>query len=97
MTSHRQRTVIPGDGSPSGDEKGTRCDAAAAPATVSGEFGTRKPLDMVREGGVERSSREPGDLPSAMVTCERAGRGAPVGKSGCELAGALMFGVTCKS
>jgi hypothetical protein len=50
--------------------------AVAAPATVSGEshvtchWGSRS-----REGDVEVATREPGDLPSAVVTREDVGRG----------------------
>src|ERR1700730_8407809 len=53
-------------------------DAVAAPATVSGEpranYATGQP-------GRRRNARtrEPGDLPSAVVTHEHVGRGAPMG------------------
>src|ERR1700679_3247722 len=47
---------------------GTRCKTAAAPATVTGERLSDMPLRRKpREGGRERSSREPGDLPRAVV------------------------------
>ena len=54
--------------------------SAAAPATVSGEsvvtshWGPR-----LREGDDEIAIREPGDLPSVVVTRERIGRGVSVG------------------
>ena len=65
------------DGSPQGDEKGTRCEAAAAPATVSGEL-----VAIMATGqpgkAVTGETREPGDLPSlASMRPHRAG--CPVG------------------
>jgi hypothetical protein len=44
-------------------EKGTRCNAAAAPATVSGEASLEAPLGCPGKAD-EAASREPGDLPS---------------------------------
>src|SRR5947209_11911468 len=52
-----------------------RSKAAAAPATVSGESHVRCHWDSRSwEGGVEVTTREPGDLPSAVVTREEIGR-----------------------
>ena len=50
--------------------------AAAAPATVSGEsFVTGHWEYRSREGDEKVTTREPGDLPSAVVTREHVGRG----------------------
>ena len=43
---------------------GARPQAAAAPATVSGERRAIRPLGTSREGGAPATTREPGDLPS---------------------------------
>ena len=67
--------------SPRGDEKGIRCgdivpNAVAAPATVSGESFVRSHwATQSREGDEVVTTREPGDLPSAVVTREDVGRG----------------------
>ena len=51
-------------------------NAAAAPATVSGEsFVTGHWVLGPREGDEAVTTREPGDLPSAVVTREDVGRG----------------------
>jgi len=69
----------------------------AAPATVSGEpranYATGQPGRRRKAG-----TREPGDLPSAVVTHEHVGRGAPMGTRGrrsAEPASGLWFVVTC--
>ena len=69
----------------------------AAPATVSGEpranYATGQ-LGRRRKAGI----REPGDLPSFVVTHEHIGRGAPVGtrhRLSTESASGLWFVVTC--
>jgi hypothetical protein len=73
---------------PFGDQKGTRYElmlnAAAAPATVSGEPFVTMPLGFsnLREGGGKALNREPGDLPSFVVTREQIGRGVSIGKPG---------------
>jgi hypothetical protein len=47
----------------------TRPDAAAAPATVSGETSATMSLGrLAREDGERATTREPGDLPSIVVT-----------------------------
>ncbi|VTZ51682.1 hypothetical protein MPC4_470006 [Methylocella tundrae] len=67
---------------PFGDQKGTRCgftaQTVAAPATVSGE---PRAIDATGQPGRRRKAetREPGDLPSAVVTREHIGRGVSVG------------------
>jgi len=71
------------DGYPSGlkRERGEdrRSDAAAAPATVSGErLFISCHWGSPWEGRTVVVTREPGDLPSAVVTCEHVGRGAPM-------------------
>ena len=54
--------------------------AAAAPATVGGESSTTMSLGRACLGRRWRAPiREPGDLPSAVVTRGQAGRGAPAG------------------
>jgi hypothetical protein len=56
--------------------------SAAAPATVSGEsVVTRHWSPRLREGDGTMTIREPGDLPSVVVTRERIGRGVSVGAS----------------
>ena len=51
-------------------------NAVAAPATVSGESFVFEPLGpRSREGDEAVTTREPGDLPSAVVTREDVGRG----------------------
>ena len=53
-------------------------NAAAAPATVSGECSAifcHWELRRSWEGGRRQATREPGDLPPATVTRERVGRG----------------------
>ena len=69
----------------------------AAPATVSGEpranHATGQPGRRRKAG-----TREPGDLPSAVVTHEHIGRGAPMGtrsRLSAESASGLWFVVTC--
>ena len=57
---------------------GTCPNAAAAPATVSGEPRINQPLGN-REGDAMATTREPGDLPSIVVMHGHIGRGAPVG------------------
>ena len=57
-------------------------NAAAAPATVSGELSAHLPLDFrVREGEQDAMIRKPGDLPLVVVTREHIGRGVLVGLS----------------
>src|SRR3954452_354439 len=60
-------------------------NAAAAPATVSGEsFVMCHWESRSRAGGDKVSTRGPGDLPSAVVTREGAGRGVHTSASqGC--------------
>jgi hypothetical protein len=54
-------------------------NAAAAPATVSGEPKTNMPLEPCSgKAAFERPTREPGDLPSFVVTRDSVGRGAPM-------------------
>jgi len=59
----------------------SRPRSGAAPATVTGEFRPFMPLDVIREGGAGTVTREPGDLPDAVVLCAdgvcRAKRGYP--------------------
>ena len=63
------------------DQKGTRCgltaNTVAAPTTVSGE---PRANHATGQPGRRRKAetRAPGDLPSAVVTREHNGRGAPV-------------------
>lgn len=47
-----------------------RPEAAAAPATVGGEFGP-KPLEFAPGRWAERLNREPGDLPATKTQCPR--------------------------
>jgi hypothetical protein len=67
---------------PFGDQKGTRCgfiaNTVAAPATVSGE---PRANHATGQPGRRRKARtrEPGDLPSAVVVREHIGRGVSVG------------------
>src|SRR3954471_17353955 len=57
-------------------------NAAAAPATVSGEsFVMCHWESRSREGGDKVSTREPGDLPSAVVTREGVSRGVQTSAS----------------
>src|SRR6202167_2078268 len=74
-------------------------NAAAAPATVSGGRGPTKPLGLSPGKAVQAPTREPGDLPSAVVTCERVGRGAPMKRPAFDgvdpAGGGLQFAVTC--
>ena len=54
--------------------------SAAAPATVSGEsVVTSHWSPRLREGDGQMTIREPGDLPSVVVTRERIGRGVSIG------------------
>ena len=56
--------------------EGDAHNAAAAPATVSGECSAIVPLGATLLGRrPETATREPGDLPPATVTRERVGRG----------------------
>jgi hypothetical protein len=56
--------------------EGDAHNAAAAPATVSGECPAIVPLGATLLGRrPETATREPGDLPPATVTRERVGRG----------------------
>ena len=62
--------------------------SAAAPATVSGEsVVTSHWSSRLREGDDEIAIREPGDLPSVVVTRERIGRGVSVGALSISVAG----------
>jgi hypothetical protein len=57
-------------------------NAMAAPATVSGEsFVIGHWESRSREGDGEVTTREPGDLPSAVVTRENVGRGVQTSAS----------------
>src|ERR1700722_16932926 len=82
---------------------GTRCNTAAAPATVTGERSSDMPLRQVPwEGGRERLSREPGDLPRAVVlfpTGVRRGlRGKPSRRHvGVVVAGPRFSHANCKT
>src|SRR3981081_3995814 len=91
------------DGSSSGDQKGMRCgknvpNAAAAPATVSGESFVTCHWGISVLGRRRRvTPREPGDLPSAVVTREDVGRGVQtLASPGCaKHDGETWFAVTC--
>ena len=72
--------------------------AAAAPATVSGEsfvIGHWESRSWEGDDGV--TTREPGDLPSAVVTREDVGRGVQaLASQGCDKhTGETWFAVTC--
>ena len=93
--------MIP-DGSLSGDQRecgaGNFPNAAAAPATVSGESFVIVPLGISVLGRRRKvSTREPGDLPSAVVTREDVGRGVQTLASPelREHDGETWFAVTC--
>src|SRR5580704_3437806 len=85
LTSARVPAYPVCDGSPIGDQKGTQCgrfspNAAAAPATVSGELSVKYPLGYRVPGRRQKAeTREPGDLPSAVVTRERCRSGSTDG------------------
>jgi hypothetical protein len=74
-----------------------RADTVAAPATVSGE--RRANLATGRPGRRRNAkTREPGDLPSIVVTHEHVGRGGPMGTRGrfaCKLAAGFWLVVAC--
>ena len=70
-------------------------EAAAAPATVSGEPFVIMPLGLrPREGDEQAMTREPGDLPSAVVTREHVGRGAltEANRASCDARGDWLRG-----
>jgi len=91
------------DGSRSGSKRergeGTVPEPAAAPATVSGERSVRAPLGfwvLGRRRNVK--TREPGDLPSAVVIREHCRSGCTDGSGPIILRGVrgTKFAVTCQ-
>src|SRR5262249_2981738 len=82
------------DGSPSGDQKGMRCgdfpNAAAAPATVSGELPDHRPLGFLTwEGDREAITREA--RRAAVKRGHERNASVGVSRSGTSLARALGF------
>ena len=73
-------------------------NAAAAPATVSGESSVTRPLGFVPGRRRQAMTRESGDLPSAVVTREHVGRGVSAVDDPIVLlrmCGEASFAVTC--